>query len=54
MGPSASLVPKLVIRMSQFSIVGLIVGVSGYCLSPRDKMTGLGPDQSRNGQVCGG
>ena len=41
-------------QMSQFSIVGLIVGVSGYCLSPRGKMVGLVPGQSRNVQVCFG
>ena len=39
-------------QMSQFSIVGLIVGVSGYCLSPRGKRVGLVPGQSRNVQVC--
>ena len=38
--------PKALPRCLSSALSALIVGVSGYCLSPRGKRVGLVPDQS--------
>ena len=43
MGPSASSVPPKVTQMSQFILVGLIVGVSGLLSESKGQDDGLGP-----------